>query len=966
MLLIKLILLVLTTGFVAGREQFFIGAIFSSDNHEAEIAFHTAIERVNIYDRNVELVPIVEYVNADDSFIIEKTVCGLISKGVIALFGPNNGGSSEIIASICNTLDLPHIIYDWTPSEAISDREHSTMTLNVYPDNLQFARGIAEIVQSFGWRSFTVVYESENELQQLQDVLQISEPDGNPITILQLGTDLDYRPFLKSIKLSTDSCLILHVSIEKILNILRQANELKMLGEYQSIFLPQLDAHTLDLQELELVSANITTVRLMDPTDFHVKNVVHDWEEREKRESRYYRVLPEKVKTNMILINDAVWIFSKGLTELGITEKLRTPNIECHKSRQWALGRRIIEFMRARSEEAATGRIDFNEHGERSYFTLRCMELSSTGFLDLATWDPVNRVELLTNEAATAKRLGEKISNKTFIITSRIGAPFLSEREPQEGETLEGNARYEGYSMDLIDAIAKLLKFKYEFHLTPDKKYGSLNKQTKQWDGLVKQLLDGNADLGICDLTMTSSRRMAVDFTPPFMTLGISILYKKPSIPDTDLFSFLLPFSLDVWIYMATASLFISLLLLALSRMAPDDWENPHPCKEPEEVENVWCITNTTWLTMGSLMGQGCDLLPKAASTRLVTGMWWFFALMMLNSYTANLAAFLTMSRMESSINSAEDLAAQNKIKYGAVLGGSTLSFFKESNFSTFQRMWASMDSATPSVFTKSNDEGVERVMKGKGLYAFLMESTTLEYIIERKCELMQVGGWLDYKTYGIAMPFNSPYRKEISGAVLKLGESGTLAELKRKWWKEMHGGGSCTQTSKANVDTPELEMENVGGVFLVLGIGLLSAIAIGVVEFLWNVKAVAIEEKISLGEALKLETLFALKVWIVTKPVRGSSDNSSSSSSSSKSSSKSLGLSTTHSLKSIKSSAEGQLSVHDRLRKISSMFSLKSFRSERIDGDTNSEKHDTSQIDKGTQMSMSNEKKHHQHQNNQ
>lgn len=91
----------------------------------------------------------------------------------------------------------------------------------------------------------------------------------------------------------------------------------------------------------------------------------------------------------------------------------------------------------------------------------------------------------------------------------------------------------------------------------------------------------------------------------------------------------------------------------------------------------------------------------------------------------------------------------------------------------------------------------------------------------------------------------DSPYRKQISGAVLKLGESGTLSELKRKWWKEMHGGGSCSQTESSSSDTPELDLENVGGVFLVLGIGLLTAILIGVCEFLWNIKAVAIEEKV-------------------------------------------------------------------------------------------------------------------------
>lgn len=63
------------------------------------------------------------------------------------------------------------------------------------------------------------------------------------------------------------------------------------------------------------------------------------------------------------------------------------------------------------------------------------------------------------------------------------------------------------------------------------------------------------------------------------------------------------------------------------------------------------------------------------------------------------------------------------------------------------------MESARPSVFTSSNVEGVERVTKGKGSYAFLMESTSIEYVIERNCDLTQVGGLLDSKGYGIAMP---------------------------------------------------------------------------------------------------------------------------------------------------------------------------------------------------------------------
>ena len=50
---------------------------------------------------------------------------------------------------------------------------------------------------------------------------------------------------------------------------------------------------------------------------------------------------------------------------------------------------------------------------------------------------------------------------------------------------------------------------------------------------------------------------------------------------------------------------------------------------------------------------------------------------MIISSYTANLAAFLTVSQMEETIKSAEDLASQTKVKYGTLKEGSTADFFK-------------------------------------------------------------------------------------------------------------------------------------------------------------------------------------------------------------------------------------------------------------------------------------------------
>lgn len=74
----------------------------------------------------------------------------------------------------------------------------------------------------------------------------------------------------------------------------------------------------------------------------------------------------------------------------------------------------------------------------------------------------------------------------------------------------------------------------------------------------------------------------------------------------------------------------------------------------------------------------------QATSTRIVGGIWWFFTLIIISSYTANLAAFLTVERMITPIENAADLAEQTDISYGTLEGGSTMTFFRVSLFYFF------------------------------------------------------------------------------------------------------------------------------------------------------------------------------------------------------------------------------------------------------------------------------------------
>ncbi|CAG0900832.1 unnamed protein product, partial [Cyprideis torosa] len=325
----------------------------------------------------------------------------------------------------------------------------------------------------------------------------------------------------------------------------------------------------------------------------------------------------------------------------------------------------------------------------------------------------------------------------------------------------------------------------------------------------------------------------------------------------TRLFSFMNPLAIDIWLYVMASYVLVSLTLFIVARFSPYEWYNPHPCMVDNPVlENQFSMSNCFWYSIGTLMQQS-DLNPKASSTRLVGAIWWFFTLIIISSYTANLAAFLTVERMISPIESAEDLAEQGTIDYGILKGGSTETFFRDSKIETYQKMWRFMENRKPSVFVETYEEGIRRVLEGN--YAFLMESTMLDYVGQRNCNLTQIGGLLDSKGYGIATPMGSPWRDKISLAILELQERGFITMFYDKWWKNT--GDTCKRyDSNRDSKASALGVDNIGGVFVVLLCGLAFAVLIAILEFCWNSKKNAQTDRQSLCSELGEELCFAIR----------------------------------------------------------------------------------------------------------
>jgi glutamate receptor, ionotropic, invertebrate len=220
------------------------------------------------------------------------------------------------------------------------------------------------------------------------------------------------------------------------------------------------------------------------------------------------------------------------------------------------------------------------------------------------------------------------------------------------------------------------------------------------------------------------------------------------------------PLSKGVWACLAGAILIVSFSFFILGRMSPKEWDNPYPCiQEPTVLQNQYTFKNSMWFTIGAILQEGSDVAPKAVSTRIVASIWWFFTLIMVSSYTANLASFLTISKTFSSINNIDDVYFQQKagiLKYGAKGKGSTIQFFEKSENETFKEMYNYMKKNAKDVLMANNDLGVEKIENEN--YAFFMESSTIEYITQRNCKVIAVGEKLDQKSYGIAMKKRNIY----------------------------------------------------------------------------------------------------------------------------------------------------------------------------------------------------------------
>jgi len=331
---------ILTLRTVSGLPEVIkLAGLFDTNSASQEASFLRAITAVNddrtILTKSLVSADVGRY-PADDSFKASKKLCELIQPGVSAFFGPITESSSYHVQALSDTLHVPFM---QTKYEYALKRADFSISVQPHPSLL--GRAYADFVKKANWKSAIVLYETEEGLVRLQELLKLPKTfAGFKITLRQLTPDTtDYRPLLKEIKKSEETRIVLDCDYDKIATILAQADELSLLTDYHNYLVTSLDVDKINLDAYVHHNVNITGFRLIDPDSSAVHQYLKKFPNSGEGKENY-------LFTENAFVHDAVRVYAKALNDLDSLQEMEIQPLSCDDGQPWEDGEKVLGYIK--------------------------------------------------------------------------------------------------------------------------------------------------------------------------------------------------------------------------------------------------------------------------------------------------------------------------------------------------------------------------------------------------------------------------------------------------------------------------------------------------------------------------------------------------------------------------------------------------------------------------------------------
>ncbi|KAL1139351.1 hypothetical protein AAG570_006335 [Ranatra chinensis] len=374
------------------------------------------------------------------------------------------------------------------------------------------------------------------------------------------------------------------------------------------------------------------------------------------------------------------------------------------------------------------------------------------------------------------------------------------------------------------------------------------------WTGLVGLLAGGKIDIIVGALTVTSKREEVIDFiTPYFLHTGIGIVIRRPS-HGKSLFKFMTVFRGEVWLSILSAITATTLMIWLLDKYSP--YSSRNITNKYHKRCRKFSLKESFWFAVTSFTPQGGGELPNCLSARILVGAYWIFVVLVLATFTANLAAFLTVEQIESPVKSLEQLSKQSRIKYTVVKNSIAHTYIKNMKIAEemLYKMWEKiainyschglevwdypvkeqfggmLAAIEKTKFVPSFKEGIQKVLMNEDAgFSLIHDAVEIKYHIQKYCKLTTIGEPFAKRPYAIAVQQGSRWTQELARRLLELQKIRFFESLHLKYWNITKSKCNSLQENEG------ISLQSLGGVFIATLSGLLLSVISLCVEVIFK-----------------------------------------------------------------------------------------------------------------------------------
>ncbi|XP_047957108.1 glutamate receptor 2.8-like [Salvia hispanica] len=373
----------------------------------------------------------------------------------------------------------------------------------------------------------------------------------------------------------------------------------------------------------------------------------------------------------------------------------------------------------------------------------------------------------------------------------RVGIPWKHgfEEFVHATDLGDGIVKASGFSIDIFLATLEALPFRlnYEFRI-----YNDTRDINWSYDDMLQKIPE-EFDMVVGDTTNWAPRAEYVDFSLPYSESGVVLVVKNRK--PFDMWIFVKPLNWDLWLAIIVSCVVMGIVLLVLEhRVASSEVDSTMAPKEKSGM--------VYWSPVAVLAFPERNMVSNGWSA-LVLVFWLFMAFILMQSYTANLSAILTVDQLK--------FAFSDNYYVGCQDGSFMKKFLVDQLHISASRLrsYASAEEYHQAMTLGSKNGGVDAIFD---------EIPYMKILLNKYDDQYKMAG-PTYRTggFGFAFPKGSPLAAHFSRAILDVTQGSNMTEIEQTNF----GPGYSSQdplSATISQGTSSLTFYEFAGLFLVIG----------------------------------------------------------------------------------------------------------------------------------------------------